>query len=151
MHDVSTFSSPSTTRSPSLASNASQRGSFISPPATSPLPHFKRESEGEFLVFTHPFHHPTPSLASNPSRRGCVTTRHVTHHHPFHHPFPLPRFKCKSEGEFYLSTRHVTPPSLQTRVGGVVFSPHPPIPPPNPLPHPPIPPPNPLPRVKCES
>src|SRR5207253_983061 len=58
-----------------------------------------------------------PSLAPNASRRG----------HPFYstrkrQPPPLPRSKRESEGLYiwvYMKTMTDTPPSLQTRVGGV--------------------------------
>jgi hypothetical protein len=77
------FTHHTTTRSPSLASNASRRGVFSLHP---------------------PHHHHFPSLTSNASRRGCLNLQP-----PLHHLFPLPRFKCESEGVFLVFT-HTPPP-----------------------------------------
>ena len=106
-----------------------------------PLPRFKREPEGVFSLHRHPPHHhpvpppslqmrvgggessPTtihsPSLASNTSRRGVFSL--FIHHTTT--PFPLPRFKCESEGGIFSChpPPSIPPPSHQTRVGGGCF------------------------------
>jgi hypothetical protein len=87
----------STTPTPSLASNVSQRvfsASALTPCHPFPLPGFKRKSEGMFLVFTH-------------------TTSPIS--------------KCESEGMFLVITHMtspIPPSSLQMQVGGDIFSLH---------------------------
>jgi hypothetical protein len=136
------FTHHTTTRLPSLASNASRRGRFNSRQHPFPLPRFKCESEGAFLVFTHHTTTCPPSLASNASRPtsppipppslqtrvggGCFNPSPTT--------FPLPRFKCESEGGVLSVNlpRHHPSPSLTSNVSrrGCLLTTSPPVPPP---------------------